>query len=103
MRKIVVATMAVLLGACTGSSHLSNGYGRSFRSSWRAQHAAEGQQPKPAVKGLDSEEATIVASSYRTSLAPKGAKGEEPEILYVAPPQRGDRQTKLAPSVPTER
>ncbi|HYG67187.1 MAG TPA: hypothetical protein VD838_05985 [Anaeromyxobacteraceae bacterium] len=103
MTKLGICLMAVSLAGCTASSHLTESYGKSFREVWRAQRAGDGI-PKAAVKGLDSEEATIIAGSYRQSLAPEetGA-ADAAEILYVAPPPRGGRGTKLAPSVPKER
>jgi hypothetical protein len=99
-RLLVIAALAA--AGCTGSIHLTESFGKSYRATMRAQHTGDAVA-KQAVKGLDSEEATIVASSYRHSLAAKGQTSElQPEILYVAP-QHGDRQMQLAPSVPQER
>jgi hypothetical protein len=100
-RLLVIAAFAA--AGCTGSTHLTENFGKSYRATMRAQHTGDAV-PKQAVKGLDSEEATIIASSYRKSLAPKGQTSEaQPEILYVAP-QRGDGgRAQLAPSVPQER
>jgi FMN-dependent NADH-azoreductase len=101
--KTLLVMAAVVAAGCTGSSHLTENFGKSYRETMRAQHTGDAALAKQAVKGLDSEEATIVASSYRKSLAPKGQTSDaQPEILYVAP-QRDGGQTQLAPSVPQER
>jgi hypothetical protein len=102
-RVLLVACMAGVWG-CTGSSHMTESFGRSYRESLRVQRAGDGVA-KVAVKGLDSEEATIIATSYRQSLAPENAPlVDESQILLVAPQGRGGNgPAKLAPSVPPER
>jgi hypothetical protein len=105
MKRIGLMVIGLSLAACTRSSHLTAAYGKSFRETWRAQRAGDGAIAAQAVKGLDSEEATIVATGYRQSLAPQGTRSSaQPELLYVAPPDRGAPQApQLAPSVPRER
>lgn len=105
MKRIGWMVIGLSLAACTGSSHLTRTYGKSSRETWRAQRAGAGAIAQEAVKGLDSEEATIIATGYRESLAPQGTRSvAQPELLYVAPPDRGAAQApQLAPSVPRER
>jgi hypothetical protein len=99
-RLLVIAALAAV--GCTGSTHLTKSFGKSYRATMRA-HPTGDAVAKQAVKGLDSEEATIIASSYRRSLAEKGQTSElQPEILYVAP-QNENGRAQLAPSVPQER
>ncbi len=100
-----IGTLAIVLlslGGCTSSRSLTRDHGKSYHATMDAQRASASGAATEAEKGLDAQEATIVANSYRQSLAPKGAKSDEqPEILYVAPQRQGTAQ--LAPSVPKER
>lgn len=95
--------IGLLLG-CSGRVHITKGHGDSVRAALRAQAAEPAAKRTNAVEGLDSQEASIIADSYRRSLAPKGQTVEEEPVIIVAPPSRGTpRQTPLAPSVPQER
>ncbi len=93
-----VATAASLMGGCSGRQHLARGYGVS-REAFRAQRAVPEPAGAPDVTGLDSQEAAIVADSYRRSLAPKGAQVEEEPVIMLAP-QKPVQRAPLPPSVP---
>jgi len=57
------------------------------------------------VSGLDSQEAAIVAQTYRRSLAPKGARTDaKPQVLILQEDEHGRmaQPKALAPSVPKE-
>lgn len=95
---VVVATLA---GCGWRQQHLSGDYGKSFDAIFAAQ-AVERQTPARAASGLDSQEASIIAQTYRKSLAPKEVSAKEQPILMVAPTREGQAQP-LAPSVPKER
>jgi hypothetical protein len=56
-----------------------------------------------AEKGLDAQEAAIVARSYRQSLSPKDARPrEEPQVLIMEQPAGYQARPPLAPSVPKD-
>jgi len=95
---LIVVAMA--LAACR-QQHLIPGYGKSYDAAFQAQ-APQRKEPARAATGLDSQEAAIIAETYRTSLAPKEAKPKQEPMLIVTPPSREVPQ-KLAPSVPQER
>jgi hypothetical protein len=103
--KLAIAAAVALAVACGGRAHLEPGYARSYRGQFAAQRARPpGAKPAVAAPGLDAQEASIIANSYRKSLAPKEERqyGAEP-ILVVAPPQRTSGHPQLPlPSVPKE-
>jgi hypothetical protein len=72
-----------------------------MRAALRAQ-AAPAAKRTNSVEGLDSQEASIIAESYRRSLAPKDQKVQDEPVIIVAPPDRGTPRQALAPSVPRE-
>jgi hypothetical protein len=94
--------LAALATACCGRAHLEPGYGRSYY----AQFALQRERTVPARKaapGLDPQEASIIASTYRKSLAPKDERDvKAPPILVVAPQQPGMAAQLPPPSVPKE-
>ena len=96
---LIVVAMA--LTACR-QQHLIPGYGKSYDAAFQAQAPPRKGGPARAATGLDSQEAAIIAETYRTSLAPKEAKPKQEPMLIVTPPSREVPQ-KLAPSVPQER
>ncbi len=102
MRTAVSFAMMVGLLAGCGRAHLDPAYGRAFRE----QFALQRERPASSTKvtpGLDAQEASIIASTYRASLAPKEAQrvSDEP-ILVVTPQQRGAMPSLPPPSVPKE-
>jgi hypothetical protein len=97
--------MFVAVGAagCGGrQQHIIQGYGASYDGAFAAQAPPRKGGPARAATGLDSQEAAIIAGTYRRSLAPKDYKAKEEGMLIVTPPQYEAPQ-KLAPSVPQER
>ncbi|WP_242343567.1 hypothetical protein [Anaeromyxobacter terrae] len=105
MKTVVVAALVVLAAGCA-REHLTETHGRAMREIMTAQRAnpAAPRGPAPAaLDGLDSQEATIIAETYRKSLAPKGERVEEPPVLLLSPQANRDRQRPLAPSVPPAR
>lgn len=99
---IGIGIVAAFALAC-GREHLAAGHGRAYRE----QFAIQQEKPKSTTKvtpGLDAQEASIIASTYRASLAPKEERQrlkDEP-ILVVTPPQRGATPQLPLPSVPKE-
>jgi hypothetical protein len=102
MRTVIIfATIFGLLAGCS-RQHLEPAYGRSYREQFSLQRERSTSSTK-VTPGLDAQEASIIASTYRASLAPKGAQHvtEEP-ILVVAPQQRYTPSSLPPPSVPKE-
>jgi hypothetical protein len=102
----VVSVVALGLAGCSGNPHLTREHGRSYRAFLERQafHRAAATPPyQEAEKGLDAQEAAIVARSYRQGLAPKDARqGEEPQVLLVEQPTGHSGRPPLAPSVPKD-
>lgn len=97
-----MALAALAIPGCSSQSPLTRAHGRASAEYLKRQ-AVQPSAHREAVKGLDSEEAAIVADTYRKGLAPKGARtDEDSQVLLVAPPRRGERPAPLAPSVPKE-
>lgn len=105
MKRIaVVSVVALGLAGCSGSRHLTEAQGRSYRAFLDRQHAVRTPPYREAEKGLDAQEAAIIARSYRQSLSPLDARPrEEPRVLIVEQPAGYQaRPPPLAPSVPKE-
>ncbi len=97
---VLALALAAASTAGCGRAHLSAAYGRSVHEQFAAQR--ERREVGKAATGLDAQEASIIASTYRRSLAPREAQEKEQPILVVTPPQAGAARTTLAPSVPKE-
>lgn len=103
----MVLVVALGLVGCSSAKQLTKQHGRSYRAFLDRQAfrgAAATPSHREAVKGLDAQEAGIVARSYRESLAPKDARPrEEPQVLIMKQPTgRGGPAAPLAPSVPRD-
>jgi hypothetical protein len=86
-----VALAGLAAGATSGCgdrTYLTESYGRSYRAFQDRQTVhSSGAAKSRAINGLDSQEASIVSSSYRSGLAPKGVKAAHDEsLLLLAPP-----------------
>lgn len=97
------AALAALALSCA-RQHLTPTQGQSYDAAFAAQRAPlpPASAKRGAAVGLDSQEAEIIADSYRRSLAPKDEKPNEEPIIIVPPPTQGgyQRAPALAPSVP---
>ncbi len=73
---------------------------------WLARQQVNPNKVSEPVSGLDSQEAAIIAQTYRRSLAPKDSQPDEKkqQVLLLQQDEHGRlTQTKvLAPSVPKE-
>jgi hypothetical protein len=97
-RTALLVCAAALLACGWRQQHLDQHHGQSYDAAFAAQQGPA-RAPRAPVTGLDSQEAALISSTYRTSLAPKNAKVKDDPILVVAPPNR-DRVAPLPPSVP---
>lgn len=95
-----VVVIVAALAACSSRATITPTHGQAYRGAFDRQVANRAPKAKPPA-GLDSQEAAIVAESYRASLVPKGAEVEESPVLVVTP-QKQQRPPPLAPSVPRQ-
>jgi hypothetical protein len=104
-RGVLVVAFAVLglgTGACS-RAHITPTHGRAFHEVFAIQDANPNRGAKPkSISGLDSQEAAIIAGSYRKALAPKDSGGvAAPQLLMVSPNAGGGASAVVAPSVPS--
>jgi hypothetical protein len=83
-------SLALLLAAtslaCGGSARMTRSHGRAYHEAVARQTANPAGAPQKPARGLDSQEAAIVANSYRKGLTPKGTSAEEQPLLLLAQP-----------------
>jgi hypothetical protein len=96
--KIALVLVVAALGC--GRAHLESGFGRSYHAQFDLQreHPNGTKRVRP-ITGLDAQEASIMATTYRRGIAPKEAQEtKEQPILVVAPTQPGVGRAALMPS-----
>ncbi len=102
-RTLLSLVLLAPTAACAPRAALTDTHGHSTRAAFERQ-VENPQAAAQAPRGLDSQEAAIVAQTFREGLAPKGQAKEAPPVVLVAPPaQGGGAQRVLAPSIPTQR
>jgi hypothetical protein len=94
--------LALVVGAGAGCArtHLTPSHGRAYHQAFAVQDANPDRKAK-SVHGLDAQEATIIAGSYRKAPAPKSdvAPGQN-QLLMVAPQRPVNDSAGLPASVP---
>lgn len=92
---------AVSVGACS-RTHLTATHGRAYREVFAAQDANPNRKGSgKSVHGLDSQEAAIIAGSYRKALAPQAAPvNGQNQLLMISPQRPADTSAGLPASVP---
>mgnify|MGYP005812395753 CR=1 FL=1 len=99
---IAPCVLAAAALACGGNLHLTESHGRAYSAAFSKQAPPPEQVKAPSV-GLDSQEASIVAESYRRSLVARqttsGSYQESP-VLLLAPQQEPGVKPLPLPSVP---
>jgi hypothetical protein len=102
MKILVLA--GLLLWGCAGRAHMTPQYGHAYRQTLERQtvHPDAGERTaRPS--GLDTQEAAIIAQSYRSSLARKGQPvPQEAALLHVAPSSGSGKDGLPPASVPPE-
>jgi hypothetical protein len=99
---LAVLTACGLSSAGCARVHLTENHGRAYHEVFAAQDANPNRKGYKTVHGLDSQEAAVIAGSYRKALAPKTGGSETPrQMLMVAPRAAGNEAAALPPSVPT--
>ena len=107
MKTIAFAFVLLPLAiGCASRNHLTPGHGRAYREvlARQAANPEAGKEPV-ASKGLDPQEAAVIAQGYRASLAPRGERVQQQPMLLVAPSAEKPRSGDYMPpaSVPQER
>ncbi len=85
--------LGLVLGACSVDSL---GPRRAAHQEFflRQRIHPEGGKAASGAPGLDSQEAAIIADSYRTGLAPDGARVQEEPLLILAPGEPNQPRTR---------
>jgi hypothetical protein len=87
------------LGACS-RAHITPSHGRAYHQAFAIQDANPNRGKATSIHGLDSQEAAIIAGSYRKALSPKAeSTGNNGQLLMVNP-NHGGGGGEVAPSVP---
>jgi hypothetical protein len=91
------------LAACADRTHMRSDYGESTRNAMTRQVVNPDAGSTAAGKGLDPQEAAILARTLRRSMAPKDQTPASEQMFYVAPQAQKSRADDLPPpSVPNE-
>jgi hypothetical protein len=99
---VLAVTIAGFGGSGCARTHLTASHGRAFHEAFAIQDANPNRSGNPkSVNGLDSQEASIIAGSYRRALAPKAEAANNGQLLMMSPNQGGGLAAgAMAPSVP---
>ena len=106
---LAAAFGALVLAApgCGDRAHMTESHGRAYRETVARQAAnPNAGRERREVRGLDAQEAHIIAGTYRRHLTPKSAVAptqERPMLILTAPQRRDEGGNMPPPSVPTER
>jgi hypothetical protein len=103
LAKLAGVALVAVHAACASRAHMWEASGRSY-SAALAQQAPQPKTPvKGPVGGLDSQEAAIIAQTYRRGLAPKAAQPREAPVLILGQPSAETGGYSLPPpSVPAK-
>ncbi len=98
---IALAALAAMPLLGCARQHITSTYARSNSAAFRTQAVPPQHAKRPdALLGLDSQEASIIANSYRKSIGGTQApSAQRDQVLIVSPPGAEGRMP-LAPSVP---
>jgi hypothetical protein len=99
---LVFLALGLGLGACS-RLHMTPSHGRAYHAAFAIQDANPNRKAPKSLNGLDSQEAAIIAGSYRKGLAPKTDTPQGANQLLMVAPNRGggDNNVQMAPSVPS--
>ncbi len=103
MTRTALALAALAAMALTGCArpHITASYARSSSAAFQTQAVPPQRTKRPdALLGLDSQEASIIANSYRKGIGGTQApSSQRDQVLLVSPPGAEGRMP-LLPSVP---
>jgi hypothetical protein len=86
LRLVVVGALALGFGGSACSrAHLTASHGRAYHDIFAAQDANPNRKGYKSVHGLDSQEASIIAGTYRKALSPKeDSSGANQQLLTTS-------------------
>ena len=96
---LTLALCGLGTGACSRAK-LTPTHGRAYHEAFAIQDANPTRKGNKSLNGLDSQEASIIAGSYRKALAPKADNAGSGNQLLMINPNRGGGPEALSPSVP---
>jgi hypothetical protein len=96
---LTLALCGLGTGACSRAK-LTPTHGRAYHEAFAIQDANPNRKGNKSINGLDSQEASIIAGSYRKGLSPKIENTGTGSQLLMVNPNRGGGAEVLAPSVP---
>jgi hypothetical protein len=83
---MVILVLGALAGAgCFSRAHMTENYGRAYKTAFARQAVNPGGSNAKSPKGLDALEAGIVVDSYRAQLAPKSQGASEQQMILLSP------------------
>ena len=81
----LLALLVTLSAGCADRSHLSGNHGRAYSEAFGRQTV--NPEPRPAdpraIQGLDSQEASAVAHTYRRGLSGKEGSGDSAQPMVI--------------------
>jgi hypothetical protein len=105
----LLAVLSLASAGCADRTHLTPTHGRAYRTALERQAAnpeaapgGRGREGKQ-TKGLDSQEAAIVARTYRRNLGPAGTSSAQEQQMLLVAPSREAAPNLPPPSVPDRR
>ncbi len=105
---LALFALPLAMGGCASRNHMTPEHGRAYREAM-ARQAVNPEAGKRGTipKGLDPQEAAVIAAGYKASIAPKGEPVPLEPTLLIAPSVQkgGGRPGDYLPpaSVPQER
>jgi type IV pilus biogenesis protein CpaD/CtpE len=101
---VVLATSLAGAAGCADRLHMTPGHGRASQAAFAAQQANPQAAGKPRpLPGFDAQEAGVVSSNYRKSLAAKDTQTRDQGLLMLAPPATGGQPYLPPASVPEQK
>ena len=91
------------LTACSDRAHLTKTHGRAYNEAFTRQQTIPDPHPRnpKALQGLDSQEAAVVARTYRRGLSKDGAGDASGTPMVITNPNVGANAPYMPPpSVP---
>jgi len=96
----LVGIVTLVLAGSSGCdrSHLTASYARSFHATFAAQTVNPDRRgDAKTVMGLDSQEAAIIAGTYRKQLSPAGGEASNQAQLLTYSSRTGLREASVMP------
>jgi hypothetical protein len=100
---VVAAALVASSAACADRQHLRAAHGSSYHEAFARQRAnPQAGRSDKAVAGLDSQDAEVVAQTYRAGMAPKSdaSAAASSRSVFIVPTNPNPTGYTPPPSVP---